>query len=322
MTNTTYQLEDFAITLPITQAACTTAQRFANQQSTAEKAEQVRLNTLAVSVVNDYLQMMEIPTELSAGDSWNPVMQLCTNVADLEVSSIGRLECRPVRLHESVCSIPAETWEERVGYVVVQIDESLPEAKLLGFVKQVATETLPLNQLQPLEALIDYLAQLKTSPVKTLANLSQWFIGQCEAGWETVESLLDLLEPRQAFAFRSPVIAEEKSLNQSKTMTRRAKLIDLGIQIVDQPAMLIVEINPEANQKTSIRLQLHSIGSQSYLPQGVQLTVLDESGGVFLEAQARSADNCIQLKFRGEIQEQFRVKVSLDEMSITENFMI
>ena len=322
MTNTTYQLEDFAITLPITQVACTTAQGFANQQPTSEKAEQVRLNTLAVLVVNDYLQMMEIPTELSAGDSWNPVMQLCANVADLEVSSIGRLECRPVGVNEQICSIPAETWEERMGYVVVQVDESLQEAKLLGFIKKVATETLPLNQLQPVEALIDCLAQLKISPVNTLANLSQWFIGQCEAGWETVESLLDLLEPRPTFAFRSTVIAEKTSLNESKTMARRAKLIDLGIQILDQPAMLIVEINPEANQKTSIRLQLHSLGSQSYLPAGVQLTVLDESGAVFLEAQARSADNYIQLQFRGEIEEQFRVRVSLDEMSMTENFMI
>jgi Protein of unknown function (DUF1822) len=322
MTNTTYQLEDFAITLPITQAAYTTAQRFANQHSTAKKAEQVRLNTLAVSVVNDYLQMMEIPTQLSAGDSWNPVMQLCANVADLEVSSIGRLECRPIHLHESVCSIPAETWEERVGYVVVQIDESLQEAKLLGFVKKVATETLPLNQLQPVEALIDCLAQMKTSPVNTLANLSQWFIGQCEAGWETVESLWDLLEPGADFAFRSAVIAEKTSLNQSESMARRAKLIDLGIQIVDQPVMLIVEISPLANQKTSIRLQLHSRGNKNYLPEGVQLTVLDESGAVFLEAQARSADNYIQLQFRGEIQEHFSVQVSLDGMSITENFMI
>ncbi|MBC1314468.1 DUF1822 family protein, partial [Trichormus variabilis PNB] len=162
MTKTTNQLDDFAITLPITQAARIAAQQFANRQPNSRKAEQVRLNTLAVSVVNDYLQMMEVATNLTASDSWNPLMQLCGDVADLEVPSVGRLECRPVQLHEQVCSVPPETWEERIGYVIVQVDETNTEAKLIGFTKKVNQETLPLNQLQPIEALIDRLEQLKT----------------------------------------------------------------------------------------------------------------------------------------------------------------
>ncbi|MBH8565578.1 DUF1822 family protein [Nostoc sp. CENA67] len=322
MINTTYKLDDSAITLPISQAARTTAQQFASQQPTAEKAQQVQMNTLAVSVVNDYLQMMEIPTDLRASDSWNSVMRLTANVADLQMPSVGRLECRPVRLHEQTCLVPPETWEERVGYVVVQIDESLQEAKLLGFIKNVTTETLPLSQLQPPEALIDRLGELRTSTFDTLVNLSQWFTNQCQAGWQTVESLLNSLEARPAYAFRSAVTFEETSYNQAQTITRRAKLIDLGIKIADQPVMLVVEISPEANQQTSIRLQLHSTGNQIYLPTGVKITVLDGTGTVFLEAQARSADNYIQLQFKGEIQEQFSVQVSLDDMSITENFII
>ncbi|MBD2346580.1 DUF1822 family protein [Anabaena subtropica] len=322
MTNITNQLDDFAITLPISQAARTTAQQFANQQPNSQKAEQVKLNTLAVSVVNDYLQMMEVPTNLTASDSWNPIMQLCADVADLEVSSVGRLECRPLKLHEQVCSVPPETWEERVGYVIVEVDETYTEAKLLGFVKKVATETLPLNQLQPIEALIDRLEQLKTSPVDALANLSQWFVGQFETGWQTVDALWNSLEARPAYAFRSPVTSPDTSFNQQETVTRRAKLIDLGIKIVDQPVMLIVEIAPEANGQTSIRLQLHSTGNQIYLPTGVQLKVLDTSKAVFLEAQARSADNYLQLQFRGELQEEFSVQVAFDDMSITENFVI
>ncbi|UKO96109.1 DUF1822 family protein [Nostoc sp. UHCC 0870] len=320
MTNNTFKLEDFAITLPISQAARTNAQRFANQQPTSAKAEQVRLNTLAVWVVNDYLQMMDIPTNLTASDSWNPIMQLCANVADLEVSSIGRLECRPVLSSNQVCSIPAETWEDRVGYVVVQVDDSCQEAQLLGFVKKVATETLALTQIQPIETLIDRLAQLRTSPVDALVNLSQWFVGQVEAGWQTVESLWNLPELRPGYAFRSPV--QEVVQGQSETVTRRAKLIDLGIQIDNQPVMLIVEISPESHEKTSIRLQLHSTGNQMYLPTGVQLKVLDNSGAVFLEAQARRADNYIQLQFRGELQEEFSVQVTFNDMSIKENFVI
>jgi Protein of unknown function (DUF1822) len=322
MAKTTHRVDDLGIKLPISQTAFTIAQQFANQQPNFAKAEQVRLNTLAVWVVNDYLQMMEIPTNLNTSDSWNPIMQLCANVADLEIPLVGRLECRPIQLHEQECLMPPETWEERVGYVVVQIDESLQEANLLGFIRKVNAEVLPLNQLQSLEALIDRIAQLKTSPVQPLVNLSQWFMNQFEAGWQTVESLRDLLDSTPAYAFRGGVTTEETSPNQPQIATKRAKLIDLGIQIDNYPVMLIVEISPEANIKTSIRLQLHPTSSQIYLPEGVKLTVLDESGDVFLEAQARSADNYIQLQFRGDIQERFSVQISLGDMSFIEHFLI
>ena len=322
MNNSTYQLDDFALTLPISQSARITAQQFANQQPNPEKAEQVRLNTLAVWVVNDYLEMMDIPTDLQASDSWNCVMRLCGNIADLEVPSVGRLECRPVQEHQQICSIPPETWEERVGYLVVQFDESLQEARLLGFMPSVATETLPLEQLQPLEAFIDHLSQLRQSPVSSLVNLSQWFAGIFETGWQTIESLWNLPELRPAYAFRSIETLELNTLNGPESITKRAKLIDLGIQILNQPVMLIVEITLEEDQQTSIRLQLHATGNQIYLPPGVHLTVLDSSGAVFLNAQSRKLDNYIQLQFRGEPTEQFSVRVAINDISITEYFRI
>jgi Protein of unknown function (DUF1822) len=322
MSNYTYQLDDFALKLPISQLARRTAQEFANQQPNSHKAEQVRLNTLAVWVVNDYLEMMDIPTNLQASDSWNPIMRLCGNIADLDVPSVGRLECRPVRLHQQICSIPPETWEERVGYLVVQFDELLQEARLLGFISSVATETLPLKQLQPLEAFIDHLDQLRQSPVSSLVNLSQWFAGIFETGWQSVESLWNVPELRPAYAFRSTETVELNTLNRPESITKRAKLIDLGIQIFNQPVMLIVEISPEKDQQTSIHLQLHATGNQIYLPPGVHLTVLDSSGAVFLDAQSRKADNYIQLQFRGEPTEQFSVRVAINDTNITEHFRI
>jgi hypothetical protein len=322
MRRTNHNLDDLALTLPITQAACRTAQQFANQQPTSEKAEQVRLNTLCVWVVNEYLEMMDIPTQLTKSDSWNSVLRLCTDVADLELLGIGRLECRPVRFGEEICYIPPETWEERVGYVVVQIDESRQEAKLLGFVRNVATEELPLSELQPLEDFIEYLAQLRQTPIRTLVNLNQWLVGIFDAGWQTVESLWNQPELRPGYAFRSGEMLVQNDTNHRLALTKRAKLIDLGIQIANQPVILIVEIRPNTDQQTSIRLQLHPTGHQIYLLPRVQLTVLDESGAVFLETQARSADNYLQLQFRGEPAEQFSVKVSLNDASVTENFII
>ncbi|MDM9385501.1 DUF1822 family protein [Chlorogloeopsis sp. ULAP01] len=319
---TKFELDNKGLTLPITQAARTIAQHFANQQPTSKSAERVRLNTLCVLVVNDYLQMMNIPTDLKSSNTWNPVIRMCADVADIEIPGIGSLECRPIRLNEQFCYIPPETWEERIGYLVVQVDESQLEAKVLGFVRNVTSQELPLSQLQPLEALIEHLSPTLKSTVPESVSLSQWFAGIFETGWQTLESLWNQPEFAPDFVFRSKNLMEKIPSTQPEQFIRRGKLIDLGIQIASQFVILIVEISPYVDQQVSVRLQLHPTGSQNYLPQDVKLTVLDHSGAVFLEAQARSADNYIQLQFRGEPTEQFSVQVALNDAQVTERFVI
>ena len=331
------KIEDVSLPLPITQVARRLAQRFANQQPNPQKAEQVYLNTLAVYVVNHYLQLMGISTDLAASDSWNPIVRLCANTADLEVTGIGRLDCRPIRAHEQTCHVPPEC-QDRIGYMVVQIDQSFREATLLGFAQTVARDELPLSQLQPLEDLLEHLSRLRQTvaaaqsdvPGKTLVNLSQWLQNLSETGWQTVEALLDTTETNLALSFRSTDNFRKIDSDPSETGVRLAKLIDLGIQVAGQPVALVVELRPEVDSprsmpdtpKTSIHLQVHPTGRQTLLLPNLQLVVLDESGAVFLEARARNADNYIQLQFNGEPGERFSIKVALDNQSVTENFVI
>ncbi|HEY9640588.1 MAG TPA: DUF1822 family protein [Coleofasciculaceae cyanobacterium] len=312
--------EDLALPLPLTQHACTLAAQFAHRQPTAQKAAQVRLNTLAVCVVNDYLQMMGIPTDLTVGDSWHPVTQLGADVADLAVLGIGKLECRPV-LSSPTYTVPPEVWEDRIGYVVVQIDEAAREAHLLGFTEQAGEEELPISELRSPEALLEHLNRLMrpvTAPMtgaptrEPWVNLSQWLQNIYEAGWQTVESLLN--PPDLAYGFRGMETAEPP-----ETTLRRAKLIDLNIQM-PHPVALVVELTPDA-QQTEIRLQVHPTG-QPYLPPQLRLAVLDESGATFLEAQSREADNYIQLQFRGTPGETFQVRVAIADASVVESFVI
>jgi len=54
----------------------------------------------------------------------------------------------------------------------------------------------------------------------------------------------------------------------------------------------------------------------------VQLLILDESKAIFLEAEARTADNYIQLEFSGEPGERFSIKVALGDATQEENFVI
>lgn len=321
---------DIALPIPITEEARRLAQQFARQQPTAQKAEQVRLNTLAVVAVHEYLQMMAIPTDLGASDSWNPVVRLCADTADLVVPAVGRLECRSVNPGEAACIVPPEVWEDRVGYVVIQIDPSLQESVILGFTPTATVEALPIAQLQSPEALLEHLhnlMQLETAPQQPVrvteqpVNLSQWLQGAFETGWQTVEALLSVPEPNFAWGFRgkSGIGVESRAPG---SQVQRAKLIDFGPQLGEVSVALVVELNPTENQPTDICLQVHPISCQPYLPPDLQLVVRDQSGATFLEAQSRQADNYIQLQFRGHPGEQFSVEVGLDETRVIESFVI
>jgi hypothetical protein len=330
MANSTSQTKDFSFALPITQKARRIAQEFASAQLPPQKAEQVRLNTIAVCVVNNYLQMMGIPTNLKASDCWHPVVRMCGDIADLEVAGVGRLECRPMRADRPTCYVPPEVWEDRIGYVVVQLDEPLREATVLGFAKTVAIAELPISQLQAPEDLLTHLNQLRQPTIdsksvtghQTLVNLSQWLSQVFEGSWQPVEALLAPAQTNLAFCFRGADSFSKTDSDYPEDRVRRAKLINLGVQLAGYFVALFVEIEPESDEKTAIRLQIHPTGSQTYLPPGLQLMVLDESGAIFLEAQARHADNYIQLQLSGKPGEQFSVKVALGEVSMTENFVI
>lgn len=325
MTLSTDDRDRFALPLPITQIARQAADRFAHQQPNPAKAEQVQLNILAVSVMHDYLQMMGIATNREASDSWNPVLQICGDFADLELPGVGRLECRPVRATAQTCPIPPEVWADRIGYVVVQFDAALQEATLLGFAPSATIEELPLHQLRAPEDLFDHVYQLSqatvpVAPDRAQVNLSQWLDGLFETGWQALDALFN---PAQLnFAFRGVESEPETAPDAS---IQRAKLIDLGIQFAEAPIVLLVELQPDTETspaQVQIRLRVHPGGDRSFLPPDLELTVLDESGAIFLEARARTADNYIQLQFSGVAGEAFSVQVALGEARVSEEFVI
>jgi hypothetical protein len=332
--------QDLSVPMPITQQALEIARQFANEQATQQKALQIYLNTLAVCSVNNYLRIMDIPTDLTAGDSWNPVVRLVTDVADLWVTGLGRLECRPLSVAKLdlkaaekpnnnlsfsfissnptseaksaplVCTIPPEVQFGRIGYVVVQIDLEQQEAILLGFSQTAAMDELLISQLQPINELLKHLESKRPLPV-TPVNLSQWLQDVFEVGWQSVESLLNTQKAN--YAFRRRVV----------NSIRRAKPIELGTPLSEVSVALVVTLTQQKAANFDISLQVLPIGGETYLPAGLTLTVLDESGETFLEISSGSADNLIQTRqFSGRSGERFRVQISCDEDSIIEDFAL
>ncbi|MBD0345551.1 MAG: DUF1822 family protein [Coleofasciculus sp. Co-bin14] len=318
------------LTVPLGGEAHAFARQFATQQATPQKGKRVYLNTLAVYAVHNYLKWLQIETDLNQSDSWQPALQAVFDAADLVIPSIGKLECRPVLPGETTFLVPPKGTEDRIGCVAVQLSERLDEVQLLGFVPTIAASDLPeqlvIANLQPLDTLLDYIPEVAVPTANQVSvNLSRWFENTFEAGWQTLEALFSSQALNPAFSVRNAEQSIELDVDNPEASVSGGKLIDLGMQLAGHRVALTVTLKAaESDREMDVRLRVYPTGSQIYLPAGLKLLVLDDSGAAVpdLEATARTADNWIQLEFSGQLQEQFSVKVALGDVSITEHFVI
>jgi hypothetical protein len=308
MINQRFNLEDYALPIIISQEARDIATQFALRHPKGGKREQVYLNTLAVWGVHCYLEWMQIATELKGSDSWNPITQLCGNVADLQITGVGRLECRPVREGQQTVSIPPEVQIDRIGYVVVRIFDNLKTAEILGFFQTVTEEMLPLAQLQPIEGLLVHLNAPQQEEFQTTVRLSLWLRDEWEGLWQSIS--------------RQPALGLRSSSRSDEEFVQGAKLIDLKMQLGSQSVVLWVALTPEIEGQIAVRVRLYPAPQDSYLPPNVQLILVSETGEILSEVQSRLQDNYIQLpRFRGRPEERFKITVRLAEASVTETFI-
>ena len=155
---------------------------------------------------------------------------------------------------------------------------------------------------------------------QTSINLGQWFQEVFEAGWQSLDTLLNTGSGNLAFSFRQgrPSVTEVR-----KVFVEGIKLIDLGMELENQSVALLVGLAPETEQRVGIRAQLYPAGGQTYLPSNIKLILLSQSGATLQEYKARTQDSLIQLKrFTCPMGKCFSVKVALDDFSITEDFVI
>lgn len=312
-------LETRIIPQPITQSALQIAQKMANKHRDPAKSAQVYQNILAVLAVKDYLQLLDIPTDIIHSDCWNPIVQLGADIADLKLPDLGSLECRSVTVNASHCQVPPEVWSDRLGYVIVQLDLSEKQATLLGFSPTPGTGTLELDKLQSIDAFLAHLDAL----TQTTVNLSQWLVNIFAQGWQELENLVNppqldwqLRGNTRRFTTRAPITLPENSV-------ARVKLLDVGVQLGETNVALLVAIAPAPDQKFAIITQVHPAGGDAYLPPHLQLALVSNTGEVLQESESRNQDRWIQLrKFRVSPGTDFGLQISFHGMSIREAFSI
>lgn len=322
------------VVIPLGREAHTFAKQFAAQQATLLKGRRVYLNTLAVYAVYSYLNWQHIETDLAGSDSWNPAMRALFDVADLVLPGAGKLECRPVMPGETALTLPVEQMGDRLACIAVQFGEQLDRIQLLGFVPvtgsyallsdRLLTE-LSITELQPLGRFINYLdpfisrtdeVQRSRSlpPGKQIVNLQQWLKGLFAADWYPRELVL-------AHQFRNTRPTAPVS-GKSNSNLSRVKVIDLGPSLAGQTVALVMQLTTSATDIIDICLQLHPLDKFNYLPANLHLAVLDASDTICMEAQARHADNCIQLEFSAALAERFSIRLALGDLCIREEFLV
>ncbi len=101
-----------------------------------------------------------------------------------------------------------------------------------------------------------------------------------------------------------------------------AKAIDLVSETQYFTVALLVAFRPKNEQKVSIRVRIEAIDEDNDLPNNLQITVFDQSGNVFRQAQPTNPSFLNLEGLSGSVGEQFSIRLSLGEASITENFVI
>lgn len=139
-----------------------------------------------------------------------------------------------------------------------------------------------------------------------------------------IQALTNLLNHTQDNRTRREASVSLRKIDQShsKAGIRRAKVIDLGLQLKQCQVVLVVTLMPEVQEKTNIHLRVYPVAQQPYLPPDLHLIVLDESEKTLLSVKSRSTDNAVQLEFKGDPGDFFTVKLVFEHTEVTESFVI
>jgi Protein of unknown function (DUF1822) len=299
MNNIDNDLLTFTVSLP--QSAHAIARDLVTGIDNPIKANQIRLNTLAVYAVDNYLKCLGFTTDWNHSASQDPVLVKLLNVANLEIKDVGQIECIPVLSDRSGCHIPPESEYLRIGYMPVRINQSLTEATILGFSTQ-KKGMIQLDKLADLEYAIEYLTNLEQP---TIVRLSEWLKGLVDPTWETVNHLLNPQQQRL-------VCRDTVNRGQTIAFTTAEGLTSLAL-VLDIKSTDVLE-------KVDVLIQVYPI-EQNELPDGVKLMVSDNEE-TMMTAISKPEDNWIQLNFTAVLNEEFKVAVKLGELEVVKSFIV
>jgi Protein of unknown function (DUF1822) len=162
------------------------------------------------------------------------------------------------------------------------------------------------------ESLLKRLYQQRVEPetqrVKEPINLMKWLEDQFDQAAELGWLLLSDVQPQW-----SGVLS---------TKVERAKLINLQVKPQPQSVILILEVTAENDGKYGLSIQINP-SKTKFLPVNLNLAFCLTSGEKLQSITSTKSDNCMKLdKFLCDRGDEFRIEVSLEGVTVIENFCI
>lgn len=296
-------------TVALSQEAHDIAQQSIRGIASRVKAKQVYANTLAVYAADRYFQCIGFNPDWQHSDSRNPLLIQLTNVADLDIKDVGKVECIPVLADTFTDKpgqipefhIPPESENERVGYLPIQINEDLTQATILGFSTQTSGG-IKLTELRDLEYAIEYLTNLEQPAISKLRG---WLEGLVDSAWEPLDRVLNQNQLR--LRYRGAI--------------DRCQPIDLETPTGTISSALVIDVkSTDCIENLDILIQVYPTKHHE-LPDGIRLTISDNTETT-MTAISKSGDNWIQLNFTATFDEEFTVKVGLGDTEVTRKIVV
>jgi Protein of unknown function (DUF1822) len=155
------------------------------------------------------------------------------------------------------------------------------------------------------------LAQLQQGEPDPAANrLNGWLQNVFAAGWQAVEDFLGE-DADLAVALRQTATPA--------SIVRRVKALELAERVL----LLLVSIEPAADDRLAIQVQLRSIDRTETLPPGLTLSLLSSDDEIVRSVVTRDRDNAIGLpRFRSDSSTGFKIQVQLATTTVCESFLV
>ena len=293
------------------------AAKFSRYHLQTSKAKQVYLNTLATAAVNSYLNFIGWSTSLENSDSQNPVLQTMMNVRDIQIPDYGKVECCSIVPGQESIVVSPEIWTKRIAYILVELEQSLNQAKVLGFLPQINKTSTYLSEFKSLAQFPAYLSQQRKSAKPSTSNLSTWFAGMLDQGWQKVE---DLFPNPPALNFRNSRKLLDSLGESLSPDIDGVKLITLSDSL-EYSMALIIKLQAQNNGDFNVSIIVCNRQTQDYLPEGLEILIIDEINHPVMIAQANQTET-IEFCFSGKSGERFSIEMSLGDQVHLESFTI
>ena len=180
------------------------------------------------------------------------------------------------------------------------------------------------------EAIAPVINLLQANQPEQIRCQAAGVLGQIGADYpEAIDALRELLHTAQdeETRWQAALSLGRIAPTHPEAGVRKARIVDLGLQLRSHKLILIVAIMPKTNGKIGVWLQVQPSAELTVLPPHLKLTVLSASGETRLEAEARSneqgrgKDKSLERRFSPPSGTIFKVNISLEGVSISEDFI-